>query len=62
MDIFDRWGENIFSSIKFREGWDGKVKGGKIAPQGTYIYKILVVDYKGNKHPYIGHINVMSEN
>ncbi len=62
MDIFDRWGENIFSSVKFREGWDGKVKGGKIAPQGTYIYKILVVDYKGNKHPYIGHINVMSEN
>ncbi len=62
MDIFDRWGENIFSSIKFREGWDGTVKGGKKAPQGTYIYKILIIDYKGNKHPYIGHVNVLSEN
>jgi gliding motility-associated-like protein len=37
MDIFDRWGENIFTSNSFRKGWDGTVKGGsKIAPQGVY--------------------------
>jgi gliding motility-associated-like protein len=60
MDIFDRWGENIFTSNNFRKGWDGTVKGGsKFAPQGVYIYKLQVVDTQGNKHPYIGHVTVI---
>jgi gliding motility-associated-like protein len=60
MDIFDRWGENIFSSNNFRKGWDGTVKGGsKFAPQGVYIYKLQVVDTQGNKHPYVGHVTVI---
>jgi gliding motility-associated-like protein len=60
MDIFDRWGENIFTSNDFRKGWDGSVKGGsKMAPQGVYIYKIQVVDMQGAKHPYVGHVTVI---
>jgi gliding motility-associated-like protein len=60
MDIFDRWGENIFTSNNFRKGWDGSVKGSsKMAPQGVYIYKIQVVDTQGGKHPYVGHVTVI---
>ncbi|HRG01917.1 MAG TPA: gliding motility-associated C-terminal domain-containing protein [Bacteroidia bacterium] len=63
MDIFDRWGENIFTSNNFRKGWDGSVKGGsKLAPQGVYIYKLQVVDTQGNKHPYVGHVTVIRQN
>ncbi len=63
MDVFDRWGENIFTSNNFRKGWDGSVKGNsKMAPQGVYTYKILIRDTKGNKHPYVGHVTVIREN
>ena len=63
MDIFDRWGENIFTSNNFRKGWDGTVKGStKTAPQGVYIYKLQVFDLQGGKHPYVGHVTVIREN
>ncbi len=63
MDIFDRWGENIFTSNNFRKGWDGTVKGGsKTAPQGVYTYKMMVKDIQGNKHPKIGHVTVIRQN
>ena len=63
MDIFDRWGENIFTSNSFRKGWDGTVKGGsKLAPQGVYTYKLLVHDMQGNKHPFVGHVTVIRQN
>ncbi|MES2512675.1 MAG: gliding motility-associated C-terminal domain-containing protein [Bacteroidota bacterium] len=60
MDIYDRWGENIFTSNAFRKGWDGTVKGGsKMAEQGVYTYKLMVKDMQGNKHPYVGHVTVI---
>ncbi|MBA4239607.1 MAG: hypothetical protein C0448_02685 [Sphingobacteriaceae bacterium] len=63
MDIFDRWGENIFTSNDFRKGWDGSVKGNsKLAPQGVYTYKISVRDLQGGKHPFVGHVTVIREN
>ncbi len=59
MDIYDRWGENIFSSTEFRKGWDGSVKGNsKIVPQGVYVYKLFITDLQGNKHPFVGHVTV----
>ncbi|MES2761001.1 MAG: gliding motility-associated C-terminal domain-containing protein [Bacteroidota bacterium] len=62
MDIYDRWGENIFTSNAFRKGWDGTVKGGsKIAEQGVYTYKLMVKDTQGNKHPYVGHVTVLKK-
>ena len=63
MDIFDRWGEIIYTSNNFRKGWDGSVKGsGKIAEQGVYTYKLMVFDTQGNKHPFVGHVTVLRTN
>lgn len=60
MEIFDRWGEVIFTSETFRKGWDGTIKGGSIIGQeGVYIYKILVTDLEGNKKTYTGHITLL---
>jgi gliding motility-associated-like protein len=62
MEIFDRWGESIFTSNDFRKGWDGTVKGGsKIAPQGVYIYKVNVKDVLGGVHPYVGHVTLIKK-
>ena len=63
LDIFDRWGEVIFTSNNFKVGWDGSVKGSsKIAEQGVYVYKLMVYDLQGNKHPFVGHVTVLRSN
>jgi len=63
MDIFDRWGENIFTSNNFRKGWDGYAKGSStISQQDVYVYKIQVYDLQGNKHPFVGHVTLLKKN
>ena len=37
LQIFDRWGELIFSTTDFAEGWDGTYNG-KEAPVGVYVW------------------------
>lgn len=63
MDIFDRWGELIFTSNNFRKGWDGTAKGGsKVAKQDVYVYRITVYDLEGEKHSYVGHVTLLKSN
>lgn len=60
MYIYDRWGEVIFTSENFFEGWDGRVKStGKIAEQGVYVYKIIVEDLLHREHQFIGHVTLI---
>ncbi|MBA3680157.1 MAG: gliding motility-associated C-terminal domain-containing protein [Bacteroidetes bacterium] len=62
MEIFDRWGELIFTSTEFRKGWDGKVKGTNITGQdGVYIYKITISDLENNKKNYVGHVTLLKQ-
>ncbi|MBL7910068.1 MAG: gliding motility-associated C-terminal domain-containing protein, partial [Bacteroidia bacterium] len=67
MEIFDRWGELIFTSTDFRKGWDGSVKGSDInadrgaAQDGVYIYKIQITDLENNKKLYVGHVTLLKQ-
>jgi len=38
-EIFNRWGELVFVTIDFNQGWDGYYKG-ELAQKGVYIWKI----------------------
>lgn len=38
--VFDRWGKMVFFSADLRDQWDGKMKDGDDAIQGTYVYHI----------------------
>ncbi len=46
--IYDRWGEEVFSTKNLKEGWDGTFKGKK-AEVGTYYYYIEYDSFKGKK-------------
>lgn len=46
MSIFDRWGNLIFETRSFSEGWDGRSRG-KDAPQGVYTYLIRLEQGEG---------------
>ena len=37
--VFNRWGQMIFSSSAFNEGWDGRL-GGVEQPVGTYVWMV----------------------
>jgi len=39
MLIYNRWGEMLFESNEFGQGWDGTYKG-KECPEGVYVYLI----------------------
>jgi len=43
-DVYNRWGELIFTSREFSLGWDGSFKGGD-APVGVYV---CIINYRSN--------------
>ena len=48
LQVYNRWGEVLFQTDQLDTGWDGSYQGTP-APQGTYLYKIEVVDQLGNR-------------
>ncbi|MCC7301156.1 MAG: gliding motility-associated C-terminal domain-containing protein [Bacteroidia bacterium] len=60
MWIFDRWGNNIWYTQIWGKGWDGRANGGnEIAQEDVYVWKIVVYDYLGKKHAYVGHVSLI---
>jgi gliding motility-associated-like protein len=37
--IFDRWGNEIFTTVDIKKGWDGRYKG-QLCDNGSYVYVI----------------------
>ncbi|MBO7481670.1 MAG: gliding motility-associated C-terminal domain-containing protein, partial [Bacteroidales bacterium] len=38
--VFNRWGQMIYTGTTDSEFWDGRIRGGSMAPAGTYMYII----------------------
>lgn len=59
MDIFNTWGELIFSSSQSEKfGWDGRVMGQE-APSGSYLYKISLVTDAGERFQESGTLTLI---
>ncbi|MCX6295948.1 MAG: gliding motility-associated C-terminal domain-containing protein [Bacteroidetes bacterium] len=60
MMIFDRWGNNIYSTDDYNKGWDGRANHGtEIAQIDVYVWKVELTDNKKLKHKYIGHVTIV---
>ena len=57
--IFDRYGQQIWSSHNFEDFWDGTNMAGQEVPAGTYIYKIEGTDYKKRHILYKGNVTLI---
>ncbi len=62
INIFDRWGNEIFESKDINIGWDGTVQNGrskKLVQEDVYVWKVTVTDTNNKGHNYIGHVNMV---
>ena len=59
LDIYNRWGEKIFSTKDYLQGWDGTYLGNEVQ-DGIYSYKIRLKDTNFNLNQvYAGHITLI---
>lgn len=59
INIFNRWGQNIYESNDVNFQWDGFQEDGTPVPDGTYIWKIRYKSINDDQETIIGHINVL---
>ncbi len=61
INVFDRWGEKVYSTKAFEEGWDGSFHGRSktICEEGTYTWLIQCTDVFGKSHELKGHVTLM---
>jgi gliding motility-associated-like protein len=45
-EVFNRWGQQVFSTANAGIGWDGMI-GGQLSPMGTYVWVALGLDFQG---------------
>lgn len=56
--IFDRWGENIFSTNDLNAGWSGTYKNVN-CELGVYTYKLSAKDISGKSLEKVGHVTLL---
>jgi gliding motility-associated-like protein len=45
-NVYNRWGQLLFSTTDIGRGWDGTVAG-KAQPQGSFVWMVKAIDYTG---------------
>lgn len=58
--IFSRWGDVIYKTNAYDQGWDGTISlNGNMAAQGTYLYVLTIRDGGGNEIMKRGHVTLL---
>ncbi len=58
LEIFDRWGEKIYTTNNLLEGWNG-YNNGELCKMDVYVYKVSFKDVKGKNHYLHGHVSLI---
>ena len=59
MQIFNRWGQNIYTTDSFFRPWDGYMSNGDPSPVGLYTYKIKITSIKGKYFEFTGSFSLI---
>jgi gliding motility-associated-like protein len=59
MNIFNRWGELLFTTTNPAVRWDGKVNGSDVAMTGVYVYKYRAEGHYFPPQEGIGHVTLI---
>jgi len=55
--VYNRWGQQVFSTKVPEKGWDGRVSG-VVQASGTYIWILKAVDFNGLPYSKQGNSNI----
>lgn len=58
INIFNRWGEVVFTSNDLNFAWDGSYNG-QIVGDGTFTYKVRFLTNSERRKTIVGHVNVL---
>ena len=58
MYVFNRWGEEIFTTDKLDGRWNGTYHGVD-SPIDTYVWKVEATEISGRKRNAVGHVNLV---
>ena len=60
MQIYDRWGHEVFQTKDIYNSWDGRVKDAdEIGKQDVYTWKAQVTDIFNKNHFLVGHVSLI---
>ena len=46
--VFNRWGQRVYSSNNLDLQWDGRNENNTLLPEGVYVYHLKAQDFRGN--------------
>lgn len=58
LEIYNRWGEIIFETQDFKQGWDGYFKG-QLCPQDVYIWRAFIKLNNGKEYNKNGNLTLL---
>ncbi|MEN8697438.1 MAG: gliding motility-associated C-terminal domain-containing protein, partial [Bacteroidia bacterium] len=58
IDIFNRWGQKVYSSENIAEVWDGTFNG-QFCQNGVYVYAIKLINKAGKEYTYQGTVHLI---
>jgi gliding motility-associated-like protein len=58
MQIYNRWGQQIFQTVDMSEGWDGSYLGSQVE-SGQYVYRIDYTGSDGSTGTRVGNVMLM---
>jgi gliding motility-associated-like protein len=58
MNIYNRWGELIYTTNNYDKPWDGAISTDDVQ-NDVFVYHIALVDQHGEKHTYVGDVSVI---
>jgi gliding motility-associated-like protein len=58
LNIFNRWGQIVFTSNDAYKQWDGSASGNQ-APDGEYYYTLVIIDFLKEQHTYKGIVTLI---
>jgi gliding motility-associated-like protein len=59
LTLYDRWGQQVFRTEDTKARWDGRISGKPVTTNSVYSYKLIVKDFMGQLHEYVGHVTVV---
>jgi gliding motility-associated-like protein len=62
MEIYDRWGNQIFYGEGKDVQWDGYDMQSRIVQQGVYAYRVVYEDRDGKEYEFQGNVTVLGVN